>query len=213
MLTTRLFKACAEIGNVCSRRLTSGAAIEYPLHRLQTVINHDVCQNLINNGFAVVDNVFGASYASILREEVQAVRDHMHLNCTHLVMNEADGGAAHRHLVPKSNIFEAELQDVNVQRLAPTCALLQTDPTLRVMIGLFLPQSRFSSHAIKLQWNAGGDCTRGFIQLAACTKMHSMGLTRLYILFGLLDVVIYVQEMELVFQFILTPMAVWIHAQ
>lgn len=160
MIRRRVFKASAGVINFCCRRLTSDSTAQFPLHRLQTAINHDVCQSLFNDGFAVVDDVFGAGYASTLLEEVQAVRDHMHLNCTHLVVSETEGTGAHRRLVPKANIFEAELQDISVQELAPTCALLQRDPTLRVMLGLFLPRSRFSSHAIKLQWNAGADCLK-----------------------------------------------------
>lgn len=43
-----------------------------------------------------------------------------------------------------------------MQALAPRCAQLQNDPTLRVMLSLFMPELSLQSQAIKLQWNAGG---------------------------------------------------------
>ena len=42
-----------------------------------------------------------------------------------------------------------------LQALAPRCAQLQNDPTLSVMLSLFMPELSLQSQAIKLQWNAG----------------------------------------------------------
>lgn len=42
-----------------------------------------------------------------------------------------------------------------LQALAPRCAQLQNDSTLRVMLSLFMPELSLQSQAIKLQWNAG----------------------------------------------------------
>ena len=129
-------------------------------HCIKTAITPDVCEDLAENGFAVVDNVFKANTSHLLREEIKSLRDHMHTNCTHLVSKHPDTYALQRLLVPKKNIFEAELSQPKTQALAPLCSLLQNDHTLRVMLNLFLGlETPLLHQKIKLQWNAGnGAC-------------------------------------------------------
>lgn len=55
------------------------------------------------------------------------------------------------------------------QELAPLCAQLQHDGTLRVMLSLLMPELRLHSQAIKLQYNAG---TAAW---AATVPLHSAG--------------------------------------
>lgn len=43
-----------------------------------------------------------------------------------------------------------------MQALAPLCAQVQHDTTLRVMLSVLMPEVDLQSQAIKLQWNAGG---------------------------------------------------------
>jgi Rps23 Pro-64 3,4-dihydroxylase Tpa1-like proline 4-hydroxylase len=125
------------------------------VERLQRIITPQLCDSLRHNGFAVVDNVFGLETAAALREELAAVRGTaaMHKNCTHLVHSGATG------LLEKEHIWEAELMLPDTQALAPRCAQLQNDATLRVMLSLLMPELSLQSQAIKLQWNAGqGGC-------------------------------------------------------
>jgi 2OG-Fe(II) oxygenase superfamily len=138
-----------------------------PLHRLQEAITPAICSTLQKQGYAVVDNIFGDEIALQLRDEVKALRKYMHKNCTHLV-----SGGGNRSLVPKKDIYEAELMQPETQALAPMCSLLQLDSNLRKALSPALeqpltsspsttaPASRHLSHqAIKLQWNAGdGGC-------------------------------------------------------
>ncbi|KAL4428382.1 hypothetical protein ABPG75_002471 [Micractinium tetrahymenae] len=124
-----------------------------PIKSLQQAITPQVCQHLQERGFAVVDNVLGGSVAAALREEVSALRRHMHKNCTHLVQGGATG------LLEKEHVFEAELIQQQTQALAPLAAQLQHDSTLRVMLSVLMPELRLHSQAIKLQYNAGrGGC-------------------------------------------------------
>jgi Rps23 Pro-64 3,4-dihydroxylase Tpa1-like proline 4-hydroxylase len=147
-------------------------ATSLPLHRLQDAISPAIC-SLQNQGYAVIDNIFGAEIALQLRDEVKALRNYMHKNCTHLI--DASGT---RSLVPKKDIFEAELMRPETQALAPMCSLLQNTDSLRQALSPALPTPthsstaaattatttahppRYLSHqAIKLQWNAGdGGC-------------------------------------------------------
>lgn len=73
----------------------------------------------------------------------------LHLNSTHLVRA---GGTT---LLKKRGIWEAELREPAIQAAAPLCSQLQTDPTLRIMLGMHLPALRLQSQAVKLQYNAG----------------------------------------------------------
>ena len=73
----------------------------------------------------------------------------LHLNSTHLVR------AGGTQLLAKRGIWEAELREPAVQAAAPLCSQLQTDATLRTMLGMHLPALRLHSQAVKLQYNAG----------------------------------------------------------
>ncbi|KAI3428529.1 hypothetical protein D9Q98_007352 [Chlorella vulgaris] len=86
-----------------------------------------------------------------------AVRHCMHKNHTHLVRGGTTG------LLEKASIWEAELMQQATQDLAPLCAQLQNDATLRVMLNLLMPELSLQSQAIKLQYNAGG---------GGCFPMH-----------------------------------------
>lgn len=55
------------------------------------------------------------------------------------------------------------------QALAPNCAQLQNDSTLRVMLSLLMPELSLQSQAIKLQWNAGARQARGGGGCCSCT--------------------------------------------
>lgn len=77
--------------------------LEHPLHRLQAAITPELCDSLRRKGFAVVDGVFGAAGALAFRQEIQALKAHMHMNSTHLVTSS---GTAY---LEKSHIHEAEL--------------------------------------------------------------------------------------------------------
>lgn len=147
-----------------------GTQASLPLHRLQEAISPAICAALQNQGYAIVDNIFGNEIALQLRDEVKAIRNYMHLNCTHLISN-----AGNRSLLPKKDIYEAELIQPETQAVAPMCSLLQHDDSLRKALSPALEikpsapapapapstaASRHLSHqAIKLQWNAGdGGC-------------------------------------------------------
>lgn len=120
-----------------------------PVERLQYAITPAVAAALEQRGYAVIDGVFGSTWAARLRAEVAALRGSMHANHTHLVRGGATG------LLAKAHIHEAELMLPETQAAAPLCARLQTDTTLRVMLSLFLPRLRLERQAIKLQWNEG----------------------------------------------------------
>ncbi|KAL4439271.1 hypothetical protein ABPG77_004173 [Micractinium sp. CCAP 211/92] len=128
---------------------SSAALLSVPVEQLQRAITPEVCQHLRRRGFAVVDNVLGGRAAAALREEVVALRQQMHRNCTHLVQRGATG------LLEKEHVFEAELLLPQTQALAPLAAQLQGDSTLRVMLSVLMPELRLGSQAIKLQYNAG----------------------------------------------------------
>jgi hypothetical protein len=145
-----------------------GTQASLPLHlRLQEAITPVICAALQNQGYAIVDNIFGNEIALQLRDEVKALRNYMHTNCTHLLSN-----AGNRSLVPKKDIYEAELIQPETQAIAPMCSVLQNDDSLRKALSPALQNkpstttaaaaaaSRYLSHqAIKLQWNAGdGGC-------------------------------------------------------
>ena len=130
-------------------------ATSLPLHRLEELITPSILATLRTQGYAVIDNVFGSEIALQLRDEVKALRNYMHKNHTHLVGGSGSGN--NRSLIPKKDIYEAELLQPETQALAPMCSLLQHDSTLRKALS-----PAFSTpldQAIKLQWNAGdGGC-------------------------------------------------------
>jgi len=149
-----------------------GTQASLPLHRLQEAINPTICAALRNQGYAIVDNIFGNEISLQLRNEVKALRNYMHTNCTHLVSN-----AGNRSLVPKKDIYEAELIQPETQAIAPMCSLLQHSDSLRKALSPALEKKHsaaapspshapatatdhhLSHQAIKLQWNAGdGGC-------------------------------------------------------
>ena len=117
---------------------------------MQALITPAVCAALRGQGYAVVDGGLGDVNALRVRDEVLALRPHMHENCTHLVK----GGAT--QLLPKQFILEAELQLAETQARAPLCARLQQDAALRTMLNLLLPGLRLERQAVKLQVNGGG---------------------------------------------------------
>ncbi|DBA97947.1 TPA: hypothetical protein ACH3X3_012789 [Trebouxia sp. C0006] len=128
---------------------------ELPLDRFQTSISPTACQSLQQSGYAVIDNVFGSDWSQKLKEELVGLKQQgkMHLNSTHLIKHEGT------ELLEKQHVYEAELRDTAVQKLAPLCQLLNQDATMRTMLSLFIPQLRLDSQAIKLQCNAGkGGC-------------------------------------------------------
>jgi hypothetical protein len=66
-----------------------------------------------------------------------------------------------------------------VQALAPLCAQLQQDATMRVMLSLFMPELSLASQAIKLQYNAGGLVVAAVPELCnACYPMRAVFLSR-----------------------------------
>lgn len=94
---------------------TAAQALELPTteardlmsERLQAAITPDVCQSLSSMGWAVVDGAFGPRLCSALRSELVGISDRMQTNCTHLVVDANNN----RKLLPKHNIWEAELRD------------------------------------------------------------------------------------------------------
>lgn len=77
-----------------------------PLECFQTAISPAVCQSLQQQGYAVIDNVFGSAWSAKLRQEVVRLKEQgkMHLNSTHLVKQ---GGT---ELLEKQHVYEAELR-------------------------------------------------------------------------------------------------------
>jgi Rps23 Pro-64 3,4-dihydroxylase Tpa1-like proline 4-hydroxylase len=123
------------------------------LQRLQNLITPAVAQSLVTKGYAVIDSALGRSTTSSLRREIQALRSCSHPNSTHFVKG------SHHSLLAKHSIIEAELLEPQTQQLAPLAASLQHDPTLRIMLSLFLPSLKLDSQAIKFQINSGsGGC-------------------------------------------------------
>jgi hypothetical protein len=145
-------------------RAFGNQASSLPIHRLGDAITPAILAVLQNQGYAVIDKIFGDEIALQLRDEVKSLRNHMHKNCTHLVSSDN-----RRLLTPKKDIYEAELLQPETQALAPLCSLLQHDHTLRKALSP-APKSfdtnaasattaHLSHQAIKLQWNAGdGGC-------------------------------------------------------
>ena len=78
-----------------------------PLERFQTAISPVVCQSLQQQGYAVVDNLFGQVWSSKLKQELVRLKEQgkMHMNSTHLVKQ---GGT---QLLEKQHVYEAELRD------------------------------------------------------------------------------------------------------
>ena len=76
-----------------------------PLEQLQHAITPEVCQDLQQRGYAVVEGIFGGAWCSRLRGEIEALRQAgaLHLNSTHLVRGSK------RQLLEKANIWESEL--------------------------------------------------------------------------------------------------------
>lgn len=142
------------------RSLATAANLDhhnFPIERLfQSVINPSICTSLRQNGYVVIDNIFGEPTASLLRDELYRLNQSgsMHPNCTHLVVPSGN-----TELIMKHSIQEAELQIQSTQNIAPMCSILQNDSTLRTMLNVHIPSLRLQSQAIKLQWNSGnGGC-------------------------------------------------------
>lgn len=78
-----------------------------PLECFQTAISPAVCQSLQQQGYAVIDNVFGSAWSTKLKQEIVHLKQQgkMHLNSTHLVKQ---GGT---ELLEKQHVYEAELRD------------------------------------------------------------------------------------------------------
>lgn len=151
-------------------RGVASQAAPLPLNRLQGAITPTVCAALQKYGVTVIDNVFSDAMATTLRQEVQALQEHMHTNCTFLVTNpQADLGP---QLLPKRNIFEAELMQSHIQAIAPRCSLLQRDSTLRVMLGFIC---QICPHWNIKQLNCSGMLATGRVFLCILTLTpHSM---------------------------------------
>ncbi|KAK2078875.1 hypothetical protein QBZ16_002565 [Prototheca wickerhamii] len=98
--------------------------------RLQAAITPDVCQSLSSMGWAVVDGTFGPRLCSALRSELVGISDRMQTNCTHLVVDANNN----RKLLPKHNIWEAELRDksIKAQRNTGGCFPVHTDSDVGV---------------------------------------------------------------------------------
>eukprot|EP00798_Chlamydomonas_sp_ICE-L_P010163 gene10163-8067_t len=143
-----------------ARHFSAGGAATGISKCFQHAITEPVAESLRRNGYAVVDNVFGAAASNALRDEVlQLYRGgHMHKNSTHLVSAGAEG--AERKLLEKSHIHEAELTfDASIQEKAPLCTMVHNDHTMTIMLNLFTPNLHLDSQAIKLQVNSGtGGC-------------------------------------------------------
>ncbi|KAK9851674.1 hypothetical protein WJX84_007705 [Apatococcus fuscideae] len=123
-----------------------------PLERLQHAIAPEVCEALQHRGYAVVEDVFDATWCSRLRGEIEALRraGALHLNSTHLVRGNK------QERLEKANIWEAELMQEHIRQACPLLAQINADTTLQTMLSLFHPSLRLTSQAIKLQYNAVG---------------------------------------------------------
>lgn len=79
--TTRAFSA-AGAADAMPPVAAAAAAVptRVPVERLMRAINPDVCQELRDHGFAVIDNVFGAGTAAALRAEVHALKQQGHMH-------------------------------------------------------------------------------------------------------------------------------------
>lgn len=84
------------------------SASRLPLDRFQTSISPTACQSLQQQGYAVIDNVFGSDWSHKLKEELVWLRQQgkMHLNSTHLIKHEGT------ELLEKQHVYEAELRDM-----------------------------------------------------------------------------------------------------
>ena len=68
-----------------------------------------------------------------------------------------------------------------LQALAPLCAQLQHDSTLRVMLSLLMPRLSLQTQAIKLQWNEGGQgwlCRRCLLDVRRRPAVANSGRQR-----------------------------------
>jgi hypothetical protein len=114
-----------------------------PLLQLQSTVNPVVCEQLESEGYAVVDNIMSSDTVALLRDEVMKLREAglMHLNCTHLVKDNATT------LLQKERIWEAELTiDAKIQAASPPFAQIDSDRTLAALLSLFMPHLTLDSH-------------------------------------------------------------------
>ena len=83
------------------------SAFRLPLNRFQHVISPVACQSLVQQGYAVVDNLFGSTWSQQLKQELIQLKQQgkMHLNSTHLVRQDRT------ELLEKQHVFEAEMSD------------------------------------------------------------------------------------------------------
>jgi hypothetical protein len=155
-----------------ARALLDAAAVQLRRHSsasalpdcITNAVTSDAVAALKRQGYAVVDDVFGASLAGELRKEIVALKAAgcMRVNATHLVR---EGETAR---LEKRGIHEAEAHSLppHGAALAPRLSALSRDRTLLTLLTIFMETSRADAlhyQSLKLQLNEGG---------AACFPLH-----------------------------------------
>ncbi|CAH0478226.1 unnamed protein product [Peronospora belbahrii] len=134
--------------------------------RLHQKITKEVCEQLDDKGYVVLDDCFGHGWASALLEEMQWLYEKQHFK-----PNKTQFGLTQKGLdrkpqafyFIKPHIFEVDLHDASLRSKVPELdALFQSTELLQVLTA-YLPQYKlqFSTldRTLKLQRNAGqGGC-------------------------------------------------------
>ena len=128
---------------------------ERPLRALEHTLTDDVLSRLRENGYVVVDQALPRDVCARLRAEMERLdaQGQLRDSRTYDGGGENEGGVAHEH------IREAPLEEQGVRALAPTFALVATDPSLLERARRVRGLEGLASQQVRLQVNAGhGGC-------------------------------------------------------
>ncbi|KDO27947.1 hypothetical protein SPRG_07223 [Saprolegnia parasitica CBS 223.65] len=152
-------------GHKAACRTQETGAIEYPRPFVRNFasfsdkITPGVCDELLSNGFVVVDNFLGRDWADAILSEVKWLQERMLLEPNKTQFPRADGSVAQ---FAKPNIYEADLHNASVRTQVPELdALFHSDDLCLALedhtrLGL-VPGTQ--GKTLKVQFNAGnGGC-------------------------------------------------------
>lgn len=129
------------------------AALPLPPELRARVSATATARSLRERGFAVLDNVLGATWCHLLRDDIITLAEQSALgrNATHLV--QPDGTL---QLLAKRGIFETELHDASLRAACPWLSHLASDELLSAGLADALEGRRLPRWTIKVQLNGGG---------------------------------------------------------
>eukprot|EP00658_Telonema_sp_P-2_P043568 TRINITY_DN3149_c0_g1_i2.p1 TRINITY_DN3149_c0_g1~~TRINITY_DN3149_c0_g1_i2.p1 ORF type:complete len:313 (-),score=46.62 TRINITY_DN3149_c0_g1_i2:129-1067(-) len=123
------------------------------------VLTHDVAQQLVADGWAVVDGALGEGYASALRAELEWLQRKGLMSPNKTQFTTADGPKQ----FSKPHILELDLHHEQVRQRVPEFDALWCSEALSRRLGALVPSFELahgtSGHTVKLQYNSGsGGC-------------------------------------------------------